>query len=245
MNNLDIFKFQPSDISTLFILTGAGLDQESGIETFRSQNGKGIWDNHDIMEVCSASGFKKNPDLCYSFYNKRRRELRSKNIRPNKAHYSLVELESKFTVNIVTQNISGLQIRAGSKSVIELHGSLTRSKCFKNNHVHSWYDDLGSSDLCPTCNSQMRMDIVMFEEEVYHLNKVQELANTADLFVVIGSSSSVFPANSIVHTFKYRNKPTIELNLEKTEMSYLYDISITGKKATESVSVFKDYMLSG
>ena len=71
------------------------------------------------------------------FYNKRRRELRSKNIRPNKAHYSLVELESKFTVNIVTQNISGLQIRAGSKSVIELHGSLTRSKCFKNNHVHS------------------------------------------------------------------------------------------------------------
>ena len=84
----------------------------------------------------------------------------------------------------------------------------------------------------------------MFEEEVYHLNKVQQLANTADLFVVIGSSSSVFPANSIVHTFKYRNKPTIELNLEKTEMSYLYDISITGKKATESVSVFKDYMLS-
>ena len=60
MNNLDFFKFQPSDISTLFILTGAGLDQESGIETFRSQNGKGIWDNHDIMEVCSASGFKKN-----------------------------------------------------------------------------------------------------------------------------------------------------------------------------------------
>ena len=193
------------------------------------------------MEVCSASGFKKNPDLCYSFYNKRRRELRSKNIRPNKAHYSLVELESKFTVNIVTQNISGLQIRAGSKSVIELHGSLTRSKCFKNNHVHSWYDDLGSSDLS---NMQFSNEngYCNVWREVYHLNKVQELANTADLFVVIGSSSSVFPANSIVHTLN------IEINLQSIKFRkskwVLYDISITGKKATESVSVFKDYMLS-
>ena len=89
----------------------------------------------------------------------------------------------------------------------------------------------------------MRMDIVLFEEQVYHLDKVQELAFNADLFVSIGTSNNVWPASSIIHIFKERKKPTIELNLEKTNISHLFDHSIVGKKAEESVTEFKDYML--
>ena len=238
LNNLS------KSLKNILVLSGAGLDNCSGLQTFRSKDGKGLWAGEDIMAICSATGFKKDPNRAYSFYNKRRKEVNNSNIKPNEGHYSLVDLEKKFSVNIVTQNISGLQQEAGSSSVIEIHGNINRAKCLEHHHLHVWKKDLVSADKCPECGSQLRMDIVLFEEEVYHLDKVQQLANSADLFVVIGSSSSVFPANSIVHIFKHRNKPTIELNLEKTEMSYLFDYSFIGKKASESVSEFKDFMLS-
>ena len=227
--------------NNIFILSGAGIDADSGLQTFRSADG--LWAGEDIMAICSATGFKKDPDRVYNFYNKRRREVNNHNVKPNKAHYSLVELEQKYTVNIVTQNISGLQSEAGSSSVIEIHGNINRAVDINGNHVHTWKKDLTAKDVCPICGSQMRMDIVLFEEQVYHLDKVQELAFNADLFVSIGTSNNVWPASSIIHIFKERNKPTIELNLEKTNISHLFDHSIVGKKAEESVTEFKNYML--
>ena len=228
-------------LKNIFILSGAGLYQSSGLQTFRSDDG--LWAGEDIEAVATATGFKNDPDRVYNFYNKRRREVNNHNIKPNKAHYSLVELEKKYTVNIVTQNISGLQSEAGSSSVIEIHGNINRAVDINNNHVHTWKKDLTAKDVCPICGSQMRMDIVLFEEQVYHLDKVQELAFNADLFVSIGTSNNVWPASSIIHIFKERKKPTIELNLEKTNISHLFDHSIVGKKAEESVTEFTDYML--
>ena len=119
----------------IFILSGAGIDADSGLQTFRSADG--LWAGEDIMAICSATGFKKDPDRVYNFYNKRRREVNNHNVKPNKAHYSLVELEKKYTVNIVTQNISGLQSEAGSSSVIEIHGNINRAVDINSNHVHT------------------------------------------------------------------------------------------------------------
>ena len=174
-------KYDISLINNILFLSGSGLDAESGIQTFRAADG--LWAGHDVYSVCSATAFKNDPDTVYSFYNKRRRELKS--VKPNQAHYSLVDLEKDFEVNIVTQNISGLHKEAGSTKVIELHGSLKKSFCLDNNHTFDWENDLNASDLCPICQSQMRLGIVMFEENVYHLDEVQNLANNADLFVYV------------------------------------------------------------
>ena len=234
LDNYDI-----SLINNILFLSGSGLDAESGIQTFRAADG--LWAGHDVYSVCSATAFKNDPDTVYSFYNKRRRELKS--VKPNQAHYSLVDLEKEFEVNIVTQNISGLHKKAGSTKVIELHGSLKKSFCLDNNHTFDWEGDLNASDLCPICQSQMRMGIVMFEENVYHLDEVQNLANKADLFVSTGTSLNVFPANALIDFFKKNNKPTIEINLERTVKSDLFDYGIYDKPATQSITEFKDLLI--
>ena len=111
------------DISTdsnIFILTGAGISKESGVNTFRDEGG--LWENHKIEEVASPEGFRKNPSLVYDFYNKRRKKLNS-GIFPNKAHDELCELEKTFNINIITQNIDNLHEKSGSSSIIHMHGS--------------------------------------------------------------------------------------------------------------------------
>ena len=102
--------------SSIFVLTGAGISKESGVNTFRDQGG--LWENHKIDEVASPKGFRKNPSLVYDFYNKRRKELNS-GIKPNKGHYGLFELEKTFKINIITQNIDNLHEKSGSLSVIQ------------------------------------------------------------------------------------------------------------------------------
>ena len=102
--------------SSIFILTGAGISKESGVNTFRDEGG--LWENHKIEEVASPEGFRRNPSLVYDFYNKRRKELNSA-IEPNKAHYALCELEKTFKINIITQNIDNLHEKSGSLSVIQ------------------------------------------------------------------------------------------------------------------------------
>ena len=104
--------------SSIFVLTGAGISKESGVNTFRDQGG--LWENHRIDEVASPEGFRKNPSLVYDFYNKRRKELNT-GIEPNIAHYALSELEKTFKINIITQNIDNLHEKSGSSSIIHMH----------------------------------------------------------------------------------------------------------------------------
>ena len=229
-------------ISSIFILSGAGIDAESGIKTFRASDG--LWEGHDVTAVAHPDGFAKDRDLVYSFYNERRKQLLSPATKPNAAHYALADLEKHYQVDIVTQNISDLQKRAGSTSIIQMHGSLIEARCLsENNHVLMWKKDLGSNDQCEICLSPLRPNIVWFSEEVMHLDLIQKKAINADLFISIGTSNQVFPANSLVSLFKQMNKPTIELNLEKTVNSDQFDLGIYNKPATVAVEEFRKMLL--
>ena len=135
--------------SSIFVLTGAGISKESGVNTFRDQGG--LWENHKIDEVASPEGFRKNPSLVYDFYNNRRKELNS-GIEPNNAHFVLVELEKIFKINIITQNIDNLHEKAEDGStnnlIIHMHGKLNKAICLKNGHIHTWIEDLNDTHKC-------------------------------------------------------------------------------------------------
>ncbi|MDB2349856.1 NAD-dependent protein deacylase [Alphaproteobacteria bacterium] len=229
-------------ISKIFVLSGAGLDAESNIKTFRAS--EGLWEGHDVYSVAHPDGWAKDRDLVNSFYNERRRHLLSLSVKPNDAHYALAELDSYYEINIITQNISDLQNRAGSKSVIQMHGSLLEIFCENDrSHIFRWEKDLTTKDLCVKCGGSQRVNVVWFSEPVLHLEKIQKFAASSDLFISTGTSNQVFPANSLVTMFRQMNKPTVELNLERTVNSDLFDYGIYDKPATLSVVEFKNMLI--
>ena len=185
-------------MKNLVVLTGAGISAESGIKTFRDADG--LWEGHDVMEVASPEGFRANPELVLDFYNQRRRQL--KEVSPNKAHHNLKELEKNFNVHIVTQNVDDLHERAGSKSVLHLHGELRKVRSTQNSDlVYTWNDDLVIGNYCEN-NTQLRPHIVWFGEEVPLLEKAAEITFQADILVIIGTSMQVYPAASLIHYTK-------------------------------------------
>lgn len=178
----------------LVVLTGAGMSAESGIATFRDANG--LWEGHDVMEVASPEGFAKNPALVLDFYNKRRAQL--KQVQPNLGHYNLKRLEEKYHVQIITQNVDDLHERAGSSSVLHLHGELRKVRSTLNeNLIYSWTEDLVLGDLCEQ-QSQMRPHIVWFGEAVPMIEKAIGIVEQADVLVIIGTSMQVYPAAGLV-----------------------------------------------
>ncbi|MFV0248524.1 MAG: SIR2 family NAD-dependent protein deacylase [Tenacibaculum sp.] len=182
----------------IVILTGAGMSAESGIKTFRGSSG--LWEGHNISEVASPEGFKKNPELVLQFYNQRRKQLLL--AAPNEGHKDLVKLEDFYEVYIITQNIDDLHERAGSSQVIHLHGELRKAQSTLNkNLVYPWDKDIVIGDLCKE-KSQLRPYIVWFGEEVPMLEKAVELTQIADILVVIGTSMQVYPAASLIHYAK-------------------------------------------
>ncbi|MDQ7917789.1 NAD-dependent deacylase [Mesonia sp. MT50] len=177
-------------MKNIVVLTGAGISAESGIKTFRDDNG--LWEGHDVMQVASPQGFEKNPELVLDFYNKRRRQL--KGVHPNAAHLALKELEEKYKVTIITQNVDDLHERAGSSNVIHLHGELFKVRStFDQELVFDWKDDLNVGDFCEF-NSQLRPHIVWFGEEVPLLERAALEVEKADILLIIGTSMQVYPA---------------------------------------------------
>lgn len=179
----------------LVVLSGAGISQESGISTFRDANG--LWENHDIMEVASILGWQKNPSLVLDFYNQRRRQLAE--VQPNLAHTILAELEVKFDIDVITQNVDDLHERAGSRKVWHLHGELYKA-CSQNNKniVYEWKKDILLGDVAED-GQQLRPFIVWFGEEVSLLDKAAEIVYDADILIVIGTSLQVYPAAGLIH----------------------------------------------
>ena len=176
-------------------LTGAGMSAESGLKTFRDADG--LWEGHDVMEVASPEGWYSNQDLVLDFYNQRRRQLLK--VDPNQGHRLLAELEQRFEVDIVTQNVDDLHERAGSSSVLHLHGELFKVRSTKDESlVQEWKSDLNSGDTCEL-GSQLRPDIVWFGEAVPKLDKGAELTSKADLIIIIGTSMQVYPAAGLIH----------------------------------------------
>lgn len=199
----------------IVVLTGAGMSAESGIKTFRDEDG--LWEGHDVMQVASPEGFRRNPELVFEFYNQRRRQLLS--VKPNKAHYNLVDLEKYFDVEIITQNIDNLHEKAGSTKVTHLHGELLKVRStYNENIVLNWNKDLHLGDLGPD-NKQLRPHIVWFGELVPMLDKAIEITSKADILIIIGTSMQVYPAASLVNFIKPNTpiyfidpKPTITKN---------------------------------
>ncbi|WP_172918410.1 NAD-dependent deacylase [Capnocytophaga canis] len=179
----------------IVVLTGAGISEESGIRTFRDANG--LWEGHDVMEVASPEGFSKNPSLVLEFYNQRRRQL--KEVKPNKAHQLLVQLENEYDVVIITQNVDDLHERAGSSNVIHLHGELLKSRGVDNDaEIFDCQDDILLGDLSPS-GVQLRPHIVWFGEDVPLITKAIEQVETADIFLIVGTSLQVYPSAGLIH----------------------------------------------
>jgi NAD-dependent deacetylase len=216
----------------IVVLTGAGISAESGLKTFRDAGG--LWEGHDIMEVASPIGWKKNKELVLDFYNKRRNQLQK--VKPNAAHKKLVTLEKYFDVQIITQNVDDLHERAGSTNVVHLHGELLKVRSTINpNLVYSWKKDLNIGDVCEE-NNQLRPHIVWFGEEVPLLNKAIEIVKTADVLIIIGTSMQVYPASSLIYYTK-TSIPIYFINpiksYQKTENLNIIEIT---EKATLGVS---------
>ncbi len=178
----------------LVVLTGAGISAESGIKTFRDSDG--LWEGHNVMDVATPEGWRKNPALVLDFYNQRRQQL--KEVQPNLGHQILAELELEFEVYIITQNVDDLHERAGSSNVLHLHGELLKVRSTKNpNYVLSWHEDLNFGDLDDNKN-QLRPHIVWFGEDVPALDQAIETTKNADYFAVIGTSLQVYPAAGLI-----------------------------------------------
>ena len=182
-------------MKNVVVLSGAGISAESGIKTFRDENG--LWEGHDVMVVASPEGWKNNQELVLDFYNKRRRQL--KTVQPNAAHEALVKLEEKYHVDIITQNVDDLHERAGSSQVTHLHGELFKVRStFDEDLILDWKDDLNLGDFCEH-NSQLRPHVVWFGEQVPMLEVAVNLVEKANLLIIVGTSMQVYPAASLMH----------------------------------------------
>ncbi|WP_187262428.1 SIR2 family NAD-dependent protein deacylase [Pontibacter beigongshangensis] len=179
----------------LVVLTGAGISAESGIATFRDADG--LWEGHDVMDVASPQGWRKNPGLVLNFYNERRKNAHS--AKPNAGHLALADLEKDFEVCIITQNVDDLHERAGSTNVVHLHGKLFESRSTLDERLvyqmEGWQLNLG--DKCER-GSQLRPNIVWFGEPVPMMEKAMEETFKADIFLVVGTSLLVYPAAGLV-----------------------------------------------
>lgn len=216
----------------LVILTGAGMSAESGLKTFRDENG--LWEGHDVMKVASPQGFASNPDLVLEFYNQRRRQL--KTVQPNAAHNALAKLENNFKVSIVTQNVDDLHERAGSSNVTHLHGELFKARNITDdNSVIDWKDDivLGTTD---KNGIQLRPHIVWFGEDVPLFEKAVNICQTADILLIIGTSLQVYPAASLMH-YTAQDIPKFYIDPKPSIVSK-ENLTVIGKPATEGIKDF-------
>jgi NAD-dependent deacetylase len=179
----------------VIVLTGAGVSAESGIRTFRDSDG--MWEEYRIEDVATFDAWVRNPGLVQDFYNQRRKQLYE--VEPNAAHYALVELEKRFDVQIITQNIDDLHERAGSSHVLHLHGELKKSRSTADPSliydIKGWQLNMG--DKCEK-GSQLRPHIVWFGEEVPMIIPAVEFSAKADIFIVIGTSLNVYPAAGLI-----------------------------------------------
>ncbi len=217
----------------LVISTGAGISKESGIPTFRDADG--LWENYPVMDVCSATGFRRNPALIHEFYNARRKQMLD--CRPNAAHSALVDLEKDFDVQIITQNVDNLHERAGSSKILHLHGELMKLRAIEDPDYTETLtaDNLESTPATRGRNGMhMRPHIVFFEEPVPNMDKAIELVEQADIFVVIGTSLVVYPAASLLHYVR-SGTPVYYIDPNPASVAGIPNVTVISEPASEGV----------
>lgn len=223
----------------IVVLTGAGISAESGIKTFRDADG--LWEGHDIMEVASPIGWKKNAELVLDFYNKRRAQLLT--VKPNKAHEILAELEEHFDIHIITQNVDDLHERAGSNKVIHLHGELLKVRSILNeDFVIDWKHDLNIGDYDLEGN-QLRPHIVWFGEDVPMIEHAIDIVETADILIIIGTSLQVYPAAGLMN-YVDQNVPVYYIDPKPATIYDLpNELKILPLTAVEGMKIVKEKLL--
>ena len=206
----------------VIVLTGAGISAESGVPTFRDSNG--LWEGHRPEEVATPEAFEAKPDLVHRFYDARRAALGA--VQPNAAHRALARLEQALgdDLLLVTQNVDDLHERAGSTRVLHMHGELRSALCRACGARVPWDADLSHRPPCPACGAaQLRPDVVWFGEIPYGMERIHDALGASDVFVSIGTSGQVYPAAGFVsHAFRCGAR-TVELNLDRSHGTSMFD----------------------
>ena len=231
----------------IVILTGAGISKESGLSTFRDDDG--IWATVRIEDVATPEAFRCDPVGVHEFYNARRQRLVGGDIRPNTAHKALARLESNWPedVLIVTQNIDDLHERGGSKNVVHMHGELLKARCAACDNIRDWHQNLDLALVCETCHvaGRLRPHVVWFGEMPLFMERIEKALAKCALFVSIGTSGNVYPAAGFVAGARRRGcAHTAELNAEPSEGASLFAETHYGL-ATKIVPAYVDKLLKG
>ncbi|MBI4604478.1 MAG: NAD-dependent deacylase [Planctomycetes bacterium] len=225
----------------LTVLTGAGMSAESGVATFRGAGG--LWEKHRLEDVATPEGFLRDPRLVLEFYNARRRQLRA--VRPNAAHEALARLEGALVerLALITQNIDDLHERAGSRRILHMHGEILKARCVSCEAVLPWPGDITLEDACPACGDRLRPHVVWFGEMPFHLEEEIPRALEAEVFLAIGTSGTVYPAAGMAAEARLRGRLTVELNLDPSEQSHIFDHCVRGPAGT-TVPAFVERILA-
>ncbi len=230
----------------IVVLTGAGMSAESGISTFRDSGG--LWDRYPVEQVATPEGYAANPELVINFYNERRKQLLD--VKPNKGHELLAELERHFDVTVITQNVDNLHERAGSTRVIHLHGELTKVTSSREPGNLTYVKELAPEqyevkmgDLAAD-GSQLRPFIVWFGEAVPLIEVAADYASQADVFVIIGTSLNVYPAAGLLYNVP-RGVPVYLIDPNEVNVSSLREVHVIREGASKGVEIFKKMLLNG
>ncbi len=223
----------------IVILTGAGISAESGLKTFRDNDG--LWMGYNVQDVATPGAFRRDPKLVLDFYNMRRKDVAA--AFPNTAHIGLAELEKDFDVTIVTQNIDDLHERGGSSKVVHLHGEIFKMRSINNeSKIYDVRGEINLGDLAED-GLQLRPHIVWFEEPVPMITKAMKIMSEADIFILVGSSLQVYPAAGLVdyvphHVPKYIIDKKIPYSSAPANFFFIE------KPATEGVEELKKILLN-
>ena len=238
---LDSIAEKINDFKKIVFVTCAGISQESGIPTFRGNEGH--WRNYDPMKLATIDAFYDDPKLVWEWYNDRRKNILS--AQPNKGHKAIAELEKYVEVVVLTQNIDGLHQRGGSSKVLELHGSIIKIKCTVCDYNEEIESEISIVPPICKCGNILRPDVVWFGESLPQ-NVWQEAmmhASQCDLMIIAGTSLVVSPANTLPLYAKQNDAFLLEINPENTEMSSEMNMVIKDSSANalpELVSLFKE-----
>lgn len=218
----------------IVILTGAGISAESGMGTFRGAGG--LWEDRRVEEVATPEGFARDPAKVHGFYNARR--VQAAEATPNAAHHALARLQREAParlgaeVCLVTQNVDGLLEAAGA-TALHMHGALAGALCAACGHRWPAPPEMTPQTPCPSCTAPAaRPDIVWFGEIPYHMEEIAQQIAQTDLFVAIGTSGQVYPAAGLVQEARAAGADTLEINLERTEISPAFDRHLIGEAST-------------
>lgn len=215
----------------IVVLTGAGISAESGIKTFRDSNG--LWEEYRIEDVATYEAWERNPQLVLEFYNQRRKQL--KEVKPNAAHFALAELEKKYDVEIITQNVDDLHERGGSSKILHLHGELKKVRSSVDENLVFELDgwELKMGDKCPK-GSQLRPHIVWFGEAVPNIVLAAEICAKADILIVIGTSLNVYPAAGLL-SYTPATIPKYLVDPKANTVAGIRNLTLINKTAGEGV----------